>query len=344
MIKKKNESTWIENVPVLILGMQKDIANVGVFEAVLSVIERPYSYADLMAISSIGLTIKWFRGEYGNVWGGDSLPGDCEDEIQLISQAIGYDCNVKIGDANKIECKKLIIESINNGIPAICLDKGINLAVIFGYENDGDILLVRPYIDSCADMEDWDASVRYAFNDLLPYFILLNESNIQVDKIDAIINGIKIGMNNYNRKSQISKGSFYSKGTYYYGKEAYEKWINDLTNIELYNTEEQASIKFFSWWNSISLMNRRTTMVTVFRNLEGNPYKTLTTKAYVETAKLCTQQVSILEKMNKDNSYNTDCSKWIGQISNDIQSLKLLADIENKINEILFSISDYKDI
>lgn len=75
MIKKKNRSTWIEDVPVLIWGMQKDIANVGVFEAVLSVTERPSNYADLMAISSIGLTIKWFRGEDGNVWGGESLPG-----------------------------------------------------------------------------------------------------------------------------------------------------------------------------------------------------------------------------------------------------------------------------
>lgn len=91
-------------------------------------------------------------------------------------------------------------------------------------------------------------------------------------------------------------------------------------------------------------MNRRTTMVTVFRNLAGNPYMTRTTKAYVETAKLCTQQVSILEKMNKDNSYNTDCSKWIEEISNDIQSLKLLMEIENKIYGILSSIFDYKDI
>lgn len=344
MIKTKNGSIWIEDVPVLILGMQKDIANVGVFDAILSVTDNSLNYADLMAISSIGLTVKWFKGDNAHVWGGDSLPGDCEDEIYLISQAIGYDIIIKKDEETKHECKKLAIDTIENGIPAICLDKGLNLAVVFGYENNGDIWLVRPYIDSCADALDWDATVRYSFDNLLPYFIFLKKSKHKIDKLSAIINGIKVGIKNFNRKSQISNGNYYSPGVYYFGDEAYNKWVNDLIHINSYNTEEQASLKFFSWWNSICLMNRRTTMVSVFRNIAGNPYKTQTTNDYVEAAKLCTQQVSILEKMTKDNSYNTDCAEWIYQISNDISSLKSLWEIEKKLYSLLSNIPDYSDI
>lgn len=61
-IIKENGTIWIDKIPVLIWGMQKDTATIGAIESALSVTEHPFSYQDLMMFSASGLTTKWFQG------------------------------------------------------------------------------------------------------------------------------------------------------------------------------------------------------------------------------------------------------------------------------------------
>lgn len=343
MLKEKNGMRWIDNVPVLIHEMQKDTALIGVFESVLVAINKKYEYHELMAISSIGLSTRWFKGEK-TLWGGDSLPGSCNDALELISNAAGYDCVIKTGAENMKECGALLYESILNEVPVLCLDRGLNLSVAFGFEEESGSAIVRPYIDPGVAEANWDASIKCKIKDMPPHFVFLHRSEHKRDKLDAVLEGIKISGACFNRQSSPYQGDFYHKGTYYFGLEAYETWIADLEAYHTYSKEELEALKFYTWWNMICILDKRNAMISVFRNLAGNPYKTNAINQYVDAARLCVKQVRMLKEITGSISYNTSLKMWINDVSREAGVLDEVKKLDQEMSALVESIENMKDI
>lgn len=302
-------------------------------------------YYTLMAASGEGLIVRWFKASSGKRWGGELLPGIFHPEFKLLSELTEYGFEVVEDENNREKNKKRIIQSIDNEVPVLCLDRGQNLSVLFGYESEGDVMLIWPYIDSCAAEPDWDAAVRYNFHDLFPYFVFIeNNGQKSMDYTASMIEGIKNSIQYYDRQKMEYDTARYGKGFYYFGIHAYDQWMEDLKYFNDFAEGEKENLKFFTWWNAISVMDKRTAMSKVFRELAAAPYKTDTINSYIEMARICSHQVTILKKMTDDCSYNSNVADFGEHVQGYIDSLKELRESEVNLHEAYLSIADPYDI
>lgn len=336
---------WLKNIPVLILGLQRDNSYIGAIESALSSLKSDLDYYKLMAISGEGLIVRWFKSSSGKRWGGELLPGMFHSGFKLLSALSEYEFEIEQNEDDREKNKGRIIQSINDGIPVLCLDRGLNLSVLFGYESKGDVMLIRPYIDSYAAEPDWDASVRYQFNDLSPYFVFIKNTSKEIPNYSiSMIEGLKESIKYYDMKRQDYDTSLYGKGYYYFGIHAYDQWIEDLKNFNSFAKGEKENLRFFTWWNAICVMDKRTAMSKVFRELAGAPYKTNTINSYIEMTRLCSQQVTVLKKMTDDCSYNGNVTYFESKAQEFIERIKELKEYEVKLHEVFLSITDPYDI
>lgn len=339
------QGKWLENIPVLILGLQRDHSYVGAVEAALKSLKSDLDYYELMAISGEGMIIRWYKACGGKRWGGESLPGMFHSGFQRLSKYSEYEFEVVQEENGEEKNKARIVESINAGIPVLCLDRGQNLSVLFGYESEGDIMLVRPYIDSGAAQPDWDAAVRYNFTDLFPYYVFLHKNSGKVtDDFAPVIRGIQDGITYYDRQTEEYNTVRYGKGFYYFGIHAYDQWLEDIKNFACLSAQEKENLRFFTWWNAICIMDKRTAMSKVFRELTGAPYKTDAIRSYVEMARLCSKQVAVLKKITDDCSYDSTVPDFESRVQEGAERIKELRECEVKLHEIFLSIADPFDI
>lgn len=155
-----------------------------------------------------------------------------------------------------------------------------------------------------------------------------------------MIEGIRDSIKYYNMQDT----TLYGKGFYYFGIYAYDQWMEDLKNFNSFSEGEEENLRFFTWWNAISIMDKRTAMSKVFRELAGAPYKTDTINSYIELARLCTQQVTVLKKMTDDCSYNSNVTDFGNKVEKYIEQIKDIKECEVKLHEIFLSIADPYDI
>lgn len=344
-MKQNCQSKWLKNVPVLILGLQRDNSYIGAIESALKCLKSDLDYYTLMAVSGEGLIVRWFKALSGKRWGGELLPGIFHSEFKFLSKLSEYDFEVIQDENGREDIKERIIQSIDAGVPVLCLDRGQNLSVLFGYESEGDVMLIRPYVDSCAAEPDWDAAVRYNFDDLFPYFVFIkNNDNKVPDYSVSMIEGIKNSIQYFDMQKEEYDTALYGKGFYYFGLHAYDQWMEDLNNFNNFSEGEKENLKFFTWWNAISVMDKRTAMSKVFRELAAAPYKTDTINSYIEMARLCSSQVTVLKKMTDDCSYNSNVEDFGNNVQRYIESLKELRDYEVNLHEVFLAIADPYDI
>lgn len=344
-MKDNGQCKWLKNVPVLILGLQRDNSYIGAIESALKSLKSDLDYYKLMAISGEGMIVRWYKALSGKRWGGELLPGIFTSEFKLLSELSWYEFEIVQDENDREKSKKKIIQSIDEGIPVLCLDRGQNLSVLFGYESEGEVMLLRPYIDSCAAEPDWDAAVRYEFNNLFPYYVFIKKSSVkEIDYSVSMIKGIIDSIKYYDMQKKEYNTSLYGKGFYYFGRAAYDQWMEDLKNFDGFSKEEQENLRFFTWWNAICIMDKRTAMSKVFRELAGAPYKTDTINSYIEMARLCSQQVTVLKKMTDDSSYDSSVSDFGTQVQKNIERIKTLKEYEVNLHKIFSSIADPYDI
>lgn len=339
------EGKWLKNVPVLILGLQRDNSYIGAIESALKSLKSDLDYYKLMAISGEGLIVRWFKALNGNRWGGELLPGMFHPGFHLLSRLSDYEFEIVQEERDKEEIKKRIVQSVNDRIPVLCLDRGQNLSVLFGYESGGDVMLIRPYIDSGAAEPDWDAAVRYHFKDMFPYYVFIKKNkNEMTDYSASMIEGIKESIRYYDMQREEYNTALYGKGFYYFGINAYDQWVEDLNNFDNFSEQEKENLRFFTWWNAICVMDKRTAMSKVFRELAGAPYKTAAINSYVEMARLCSKQVTVLKQMTDDCSYDSEVKAFGNRIQKNIERIKEIKEHEVNLHEVFLSITNLYDI
>lgn len=114
---------WLKNVPVLILGLQRDNSYIGAIESALQSLNSGLDYYKLMAISGEGLIVRWYKAFNGKRWGGELLPGMFDGGFQLLSKMSGYEFEIVQDENDREKVKERIIQSIEDGIPVLCLGK-----------------------------------------------------------------------------------------------------------------------------------------------------------------------------------------------------------------------------
>ena len=335
MINKINDMVWIQNVPVLLYEMQKDDAIVGAMEAALSVTDHNITYEKIMSLLPDSYICRYFKPK--DKWSGGYILEELKEEIEFISKGTG--CNFKIieGDDKRDIFRNSIVTSINKGYPVLFLDRGLNLAVIYGYRDNGNILLTRCYIDPCAMEPDFDTTIFTPIKDMVPFFVFMDNFVTPLPRESAVIDALKNVDVKWRGKKREVINNYNENGTILYGIAAYQEWISDLQSVKNILPEKINQIKFTSWWNSICIRNKRNTLVSFFRNLASDPLKDEDDLQYDELAKVYMQEVRLLKPICDREAwkYEYTIEEWDKYREEDIEIIKQLLENEKKAYQII---------
>ncbi|MHA1305085.1 MAG: hypothetical protein ACTSPI_15415, partial [Candidatus Heimdallarchaeaceae archaeon] len=157
---------------------------------------------------------------------------------------LGYKLSeyAKYQDEDQKKMLHVIKQELNAGRPVI----GINLisvpdwAVITGYI--GDKLLCRSYYDEESE-EGVDEESGYSIAEKFPWIIYtLEKTEVIPNKIDATRESIDFAVKHFNIERYTFSDSSYANGYF-----AYDTWINDLENEELFSSMDKD--KFTQYWH-----------------------------------------------------------------------------------------------
>lgn len=250
----------IEKVPPLGWGTNRETTFAGALSSALAVTKQPYDYATLMGMTALSFRTRWYRGDDGTLGDGSGPIGEGEEEFAAARKATGWQLaapEVRREDPkSKDDIVQKIVNAVNTGQPVLGYGPdNPDMAVIFGYEDGGKILLAYDYYQN-------NATVKIPAPKLDPFVMILGERSEPLSQRDALIESLKRAVKNWNR-GVISQG----KGRYFYGDDAYTRWIDDLFKVDGLSEEGKKHTFHASWWSMDSLTDARATAVTY---LKGN--------------------------------------------------------------------------
>ena len=157
---KDTGKAWIKGVPALVepnlsvpwlARTSQTCTFAGALEAALSVTERPVSYQDIMALSGMAFRTRWYDGENGPTGCPCAPVGETPDVKKRLPKAIGWHIEEFAADGwdepRMREAKKAVVGSIDTGIPVLVVDHHLNSVVVYGYAEDGEVLLIKTLVD-----------------------------------------------------------------------------------------------------------------------------------------------------------------------------------------------------
>lgn len=217
----------------------------GAMTAALQVCGEDITYEEVMGLSGAAYRIA-FRKEEWDYSSVDGLIGF--DHVTPLMSALGYDVKFHYGRCDRglyhrlasCDCtvdyacsyeenhvlKKVIINSINRGIPVVAIDL-IHIpewGVITGYGDEGNTLYCRTYMDEL-EGEDHATAERVPW-----FFITLEKHNKKPNEKEALLNSIKVFKSSMN----IPWYDVYANGY-----NAYDIWAAELINEKMDTLSKQ---------------------------------------------------------------------------------------------------------
>ena len=230
---------YIEAVPQLAWGKNKECTFVGALEAALAVTATPYTYESMMGWSGLAFRARWYHGDTDRRWCPSSPVGESPEEIGLLRQAIGWELPIE-SQIDKPQCTmaefaSTIAREIRAGRPVLAYEPQLNVAVIYGFENEGSILLLRDYMND-------EQQSRMPIDKIGPFLCFLGTHKEPINPHEALVRGINQGVDNWHRSHAPA-----NDGRYWMGRAALLKWREDLQHIDSVDTELRKLLFFVSW-------------------------------------------------------------------------------------------------
>jgi len=247
-VKREDGNVWIEGVSTLGWGRQRECTFCGALEAATTVTARPFGYDDLMGWSGLAFRVRWYHGDTGQRWCPSSPVGEFPEEIAALQKATGWELRGLMGEEgapNMDRHAPEIVASIDAGLPVLAYEPGLNMDVVYGYEDGGKTLLMRDYFTG-------NEPLRLPASKLGFMAILLGKRSAPLSHRDALIAGLQAAVSNWRRGRMA-----WSKGSYWYGDAAYAHWIGDLGTVDELTGLERGLLFFVNHWNYSSLADAR---------------------------------------------------------------------------------------
>ena len=239
MVKREGDRVQIEGVPVLWWGNAKACTWAGATEAALAPTAHPYSYAQIMEMSALAFRARWFRDKAGKGWCPSSAVGELGDEYQLFFRECGWQWRTEVrgGGADMTPLVPDVVKSIDAGLPVVCYDDHLDMAVAFGYTGGGKTLLFRDYhagdkeLDLPANKLGWLLYFPTAFTAAMP-------------EREAALESLKLAVRNWTRDPMPGGNG----GAYLYGRSALEGWAEDIGKADSCTPAEREKLFFLGWF------------------------------------------------------------------------------------------------
>jgi hypothetical protein len=259
-IRKDGNATWIEGVPVLRWGQRKDCTFAAGLESATAVSSRPFSYVDFMAGSALAFRTRWHEGRCPSC-----TVGEMPEEANAVRKTTGWHIGWKTG-AGGADMERFtgdIRQSLDAGMPVLVYPPDLNIAVAYGYADEGRVLLLRDYMHG-------DRERRIPVRELGFLLGFLTDRNDALPEREALAFTLRLAILHWKR------GIFHEgPADYFYGVAAYRRWADDLGRAASLSEEDRRKLFFLTWLNFNTIVDARATAETYLRekarSLGGEP-------------------------------------------------------------------------
>ncbi len=249
----------IDGVATLGWGRDKECTFAGALESALAAVKTPSSYSDLMGASALAFRVRWYEGRLGQRWCPSSPVGEFPEEIAALRKATGWTLQSTffpvVEQAQMARFVPQIVAAIDAGSPVLAYPPNMNMGVIYGYEDDGNTLLLRDY-------DKAETPLRLPAAQLGPMVIFLGEHGPAFSRHTALHNALRQAMQNWRRPPEPRDDTPGKSGVYQYGHSALTAWADDLALADTLTTGERELLFMVNWWNFESLYDARLTAVS----------------------------------------------------------------------------------
>jgi hypothetical protein len=258
----------IPNVPDLGWGKNRECTFLGALEAALAATGHPTDYVDLMGFTALAFRTRWWKATDKILFCPSTPVGEMQEEIEAADHASGWPLHVRLPETEDARRNGAadIIRSLDAGKPVLAYDSGLNMGVVYGYDDGGRRLKLKGY-GTAGDVEA--AKLGWMW-------VLLGDYRGAPPREESGIRGLKTALTNFHRVTGQQ-----GPGEYWYGKAAFEHWIGDLSSIQTLSEQQRQKLFFVSWWNFTSLADARRAAVEFVAR-----YAPATKAAFAEEADL----------------------------------------------------------
>ena len=184
--------------------------------------DRHCAYDDLMAWSGLAFRTRRFEGDNGQLGSTSDGVGEGPDEFATIETATGRHIRDVVADritayTDKLNMETLapeIVSTIDAGLPALTYPPHWNVALIYGYQEQGKRVLLRDYYKG-------DAEYLLETSDLVPFLLLIEDRGGPLAPADALADALRTAVRNWDREPVYTP---YNMGHYHYGASGFRKW------------------------------------------------------------------------------------------------------------------------
>jgi hypothetical protein len=288
-VRAENGRVWIDGVARLRWGSSAEPTYIGALEAAFRGSDRPLDVTTLLGDSGLGFRLRWATRDGGNAWCGSGPCGEWPEEVAALNAATGYVFRWQeaASDRSAPELGERILEHIDRGYPILGFVTHMDMAVVYGYEEEGQRVLVADYWAS----ED-------------PFVIPSAEAKaigMFMERIDApaprdvaVRGGLGLAVRRWHQG--VVDPDPISGGTHHYGGAGYQKWIGDLERVSSLTDAQRANVFFLNGWTYSSLhMNRSEHAARYLR--ENAQHMPVAARPRLEAAACCYERMS--EKLGK---------------------------------------------
>jgi len=243
----------LSGVPVLDWSKGKLCTAWGALEAATAVTEHPYKYSDLMGFSGVAFRLRWSNCDTLTGWCGSCCIGELPEEAAAVIKATGWPMptDMQWGNPNPDfdAIWNKIVASINAGKPVMAYDDHLDMAVIYGYEEEGRMVLFRDYYRGSALHALPIAKIG-------PMQFYLGDHGAPMPPREALMESLKIAVRNWRRGKDA--GGLPGR-EYWYGDNGFRVWIEDLSraNSGKFPDKDMGGFFYLNAWVFNSLADAR---------------------------------------------------------------------------------------
>ncbi|UCD94269.1 MAG: hypothetical protein JSU69_10975 [Candidatus Zixiibacteriota bacterium] len=257
--KRENGKVWIDGIPKLSWGVSGNCTYAGALAAALTVTNHPFTYSQIMGYTGLAFRVRWYRRTDINDWCPSSPVGEFPQEIDTTQRLTGWQFDVKerFGDPDphRGQFTPEIVKSIDSGIPVLGHADDLDVAVVYGYQREGDQLRFLWNDYNKPEFVALDQST------LGPMIIILKGHSPGMEKVDRFISALTSP--NWRRKSWTPENYPEKREhSYLYGDDALKTWIADIEKADSFTPEQREKLFFVGWWCFAALRDARDAAAT----------------------------------------------------------------------------------
>jgi hypothetical protein len=250
-VRREGSRVWIDGVPRLRWGASPEPTFIGALEAAFRASDRPLDLTTLLGDSGLAFRLRWATRDGGQSWCGSGPCGEWPEEVEALNAATGYvyewDPHAP-GQPLPPHRIQRIVDHIDNGWPVLGFGANFDVAVIFGYEDGGQRVLLSDYWAT----EEPSVMAVGAAKEISAFMLRIDPP---APRPQAVRAGLALALQRWHQG--IVDPDPITGATYYYGSAAYERWLADLQRHDSLGEAQRANLFHLNGWTWSSLaMNR----------------------------------------------------------------------------------------